>query len=463
MGKTDENKREQRYKLLTTGNLYPLLIRMAIPSMIGMIVSTVYNMTDTYWVAKLDDAALTASVGVVFTFVSVIQAIGFWFGYGSGNYISRMLGKKDNEKAEKMAAVGVCLAIITGIIFLLIGLILIRPLSVLLGAGNDEVLLDATIKYLRITVFSVPFMLVSNVLYNQLRLSGGAGSSMIGLLLGMGVNMILDPLFILSFNMGIEGAAYASLIGQVIGVAVLFYGTYKPGNVKVDLRKAKPDLFHIKEILAGGAPNFCRQGISSISSVVLNNVAGGFSVNALAAITIATRVLYIAYALVIGFGQGFQPVCAMNYGAKNYDRIKKAFKLTLITVTGFLVISTFVLILLKTSLIGAFTNEDEVALLAENMLEKWCVILPFMGYYILIGMLLQNIGRFALATSVTTLENGFCLIPVLLICSIVMGEDGLLWFKPIASGISLIISIFIGTYAWRKYLGGEKNAVCNTI
>ena len=246
-------------------------------------------------------------------------------------------------------------------------------------------------------------------------------------------------------------------------MAVLFYGTYKPGNVKVDLRKAKPDLFHIKEILAGGAPNFCRQGISSISSVVLNNVAGGFSVNALAAITITTRVLYIAYALVIGFGQGFQPVCAMNYGAKNYDRIKKAFKLTLITVTVFLVISTLVLILMKTSLIGAFTNEDEVALLAGNMLEKWCVILPFMGYYILIGMLLQNIGRFALATSVTTLENGFCLIPVLLICGLVMGEDGLLWFKPIASGISLIISIFIGTYAWRKYLGGEKNAVCNTI
>ena len=248
MGKMDENKREQRYKLLTTGNLYPLLIKMAIPSMVGMIVSTVYNMTDTYWVGKLDDTALTASVGVVFTFVSVIQAIGFWFGYGSGNYISRMLGKKDNKKAEKMAAVGVGLAIIAGIIFLLIGLILIKPLSALLGAGNDEVLLDATIKYLRITIFSVPFMLVSNVLYNQLRLSGGAGSSMIGLLLGMGVNMILDPLFILSFNMGIEGAAYASLIGQVIGAAVLFYGTYKPGNVKVDLRKAKPNLFHIKEI-----------------------------------------------------------------------------------------------------------------------------------------------------------------------------------------------------------------------
>ena len=134
MGKMDENKREQRYKLLTTGNLYPLLIRMAIPSMIGMIVSTVYNMTDTYWVGKLDDTALTASVGVVFTFVSVIQAIGFWFGYGSGNYISRMLGRKDNEKAEKMAAIGVGVAIITGIIIMIIGVFLIKPLSVVLGA-----------------------------------------------------------------------------------------------------------------------------------------------------------------------------------------------------------------------------------------------------------------------------------------------------------------------------------------
>lgn len=450
--KDDERKREERFLQITTGKLYPLLVKMAIPSMVGMLVATVYNMTDTFWVGKLKDATLTASVGVVFTFVSVIQAIGFWFGYGSGNYISRMLGKKESEKAEEMAATGVLLGILVGILIAVAGLFTLRPMARFMGAGSSDGLMEATIRYLRITVCSVPFMLTSNVLYNELRLAGAGGSSMKGLLVGMLINMILDPFLILTAGLGIEGAACASLCGQVIGVWVLYSGTKRGGNVRIDFKKAKMDLVHMREILAGGAPNFCRQGITSISSVLLNHVAGNFGVSAIAAVTIATRVLYIAYALVIGFGQGFQPICAMNYGAGKLDRIKRAFLMTLLTVTGFLLLSAAGLYCFREQLIGAFTTEEEVMRLAITMLEKWCLILPFMGYYILIGMLLQNIGRFGLATSVTTLENGFCFMPALLICCNVWGRDGLIWCKPVASLVSLLISLGIGTYAWRKYL-----------
>ena len=214
---SDEEKREERYLRMTTGKIYPLLVRMAIPSMVGMIVSTVYNMTDTFWVGKLNDAALTASVGVVFTFVSIIQAIGFWFGYGAGNYASRMIGKKDVEEAEEMGATGVALAILSGIVLMILGLAMLRPLAGLMGAGSDEAMMEATVAYLRITVCSVPFMMVSNVIYNELRLTGSAGSSMVGLLVGMAVNMVMDPILILVLGLGIEGAAFASLMGQVIG------------------------------------------------------------------------------------------------------------------------------------------------------------------------------------------------------------------------------------------------------
>ncbi len=447
----DEEKREERIRKLTGEPVYPLLVKMAVPSMVGMIVSTVYSMTDTFFVGKLGRVDLTASVGIVFSFVSVIQAIGFWFGYGSGNHISICLGKKDIASAEKMAATGVMLAILTGILIMAAGLPLTGQLAHLLGAG-DGVLFEATVRYLRITILTVPFMLISNVLYNQLRLAGSGKDSMTGLLVGMVLNMVLDPVFILVFNMDVAGAALASMAGQISGVIVLYVCTRKNGNIGIDLRKAAMDAEHIKEILAGGAPNFCRQGISSISSVLINHAAAVFGSYAIAALTIALRVSYIAYALVIGFGQGFQPVCAINYGAGKYDRIKKAFKLTLLTVTVFLIISVAVLWLMADTLAGGFSQEAEVISLAARFIRAQCVILPFMGYYVLCGMFLQNIGRFAEATLVTISENGLFLIPSVLILPRILGMDGLVWCRSVASLAALLLSLVIGMRAWRRYL-----------
>ena len=447
----EEEKREEKIRKLTNEPLYPLLVKMAIPSMVGMIVSTVYSMTDTFFVGKLDRVDLTASVGIVFSFVSVIQAIGFWFGYGSGNYISRCLGRKDIESAEKMAATGLAMAIITGLIILAAGLPFVRELAVLLGASGGE-LHTATVRYLRITILTVPFMLVSNVLYNQLRLAGSGNDSMLGLLVGMVLNMALDPVFILVFKMDVAGAALASMIGQISGVIVLFRATRRNGNIRADIKKARLNMSSIKEILTGGAPNFCRQGISSISSVILNNAAAVFGSYAIAALTIALRILYIAYALVIGFGQGFQPICAINYGAGKYDRIKKAFKLALLTVSIFLIISVAFLASKSAVLVGGFTGEVDVSALAVRMIRAQCLILPFMGYYVLCGMFLQNIGRFGEATLVTISENGLFLIPSVLILTHIYALDGLVYCRPLASLLALCLSLVVGMRAWGRYL-----------
>jgi putative MATE family efflux protein len=424
---------------------------MAIPSMIGMIVSTVYSMTDTYFVGKLDNVDLTASVGIVFSFVSVIQAIGFWFGYGSGNYISRCLGRKDTKSAEKMAATGVLMAVIVGFIVMISGLLLLKPLTVLLGAGSGD-LFDATLRYLRITVITVPFMLLSNVLYNQLRLAGSAKDCMSGLLVGMILNMLLDPVFILMLKMDVAGAAIASMIGQIAGVIVLIRITRKNGNIGIDLKKADMTASNIREILTGGAPNFCRQGISSISSVLLNNAAAVFGNYAIAALTIALRISYIAYALVIGFGQGFQPICAINYGAMKYDRIKKAFRYALITVSIFLIISVIILINAGGILCSRFSQDETVVDMAARLIKTQCMILPFMGYYVLCGMFLQNIGRFAEATLVTISENGLFLIPSVLILPNLFGLDGFVYCRPAASLLALCLSLLVGIRAWKKYL-----------
>lgn len=446
------DKREERIVKFTTASLFPLVVKMTIPSMIGMLVATIYNMTDTFFVGKLNNEALTASVGVVFAFVSIIQAIGFWFGYGSGNYISRMLGKKNYDEAERMASVGVAIAMAVGAVLAVACFVALNPLISVLGGDTSPELLSATKQYLTVTVVTIPFMLFSNVIYNQLRLAGAGKSSMLGLLVGMIINMILDPVFILKMGMGVRGAAYASLIGQIMGCVMLFSETFRQGNVKIYLRKAKPTFFYIKEILSGGAPNFCRQGITSISSALLNNLAGIYGVHVIAAVTVAQRVVYIAHALVIGFGQGFQPVCAINYGAGKKDRVKKAFKMTWLTITGFLLIATPILMLNAEALTSAFAKQPEVVEIATRMVKAQCYVLPVMGYYILSGMMLQNIGRFGLATSVTIAENGTVFIPVILISTYLWGMEGVIYCKPISSVIALLYSIFIGTYAWKKYL-----------
>ena len=386
--------------------------------------------------------------------MSVIQAIGFWFGYGSGNHISGSIGRKDTSSAERMAATGVLLAVITGLLIMLCALPLLEELSVLLGAGTGE-LREATVRYLRITVFTVPFMLVSNVLYNQLRLAGSAKDSMAGLLVGMVINMVLDPVFILLLKMDVSGAALASMTGQIAGCLVLLWSTGRNGNIGIRLSRADMSFQNIKKILWGGAPNFCRQGISSISSVMLNNTAALFGNHAIAALTIAVRISYVAYALVIGFGQGFQPICLVNYGAGKYDRIKKAFFYALITVSVFLVISVGFIYVKSDYLVSKFNSDADVSDLAVRMIHAQCRVMPFMGFYILCGMFLQNIRQFGKATLVTIAENGTFLIPLMLIMPRVMGLEGLILCRPAASIAALILSLFIGIRSWKEYLGKE--------
>ncbi len=450
-----KEQQEEKYRRITQAKIYPLLWRMAIPSMIGMMVSSVYSMTDTFFVGLLGRTELTASVGIVFSFISMIQAIGFWFGYGSGNYASRQIGKKNIGEAEKMASIGFTLAIAAGLVIFILGMIFLRPLAALLGAGISEELMKATLSYLRITLISVPFLLAANVLYNVLRLQGSARDSMIGMLAGMLLNIILDPVFILGLHMGVAGAALASLIGQICGFLLLLQRTGRGGNVSVYFGRYKPDLVHVKEIIAGGAPNFCRQGITSISGVLLNQAAGNFGESGVAGVTVALRIIAMGYALVIGFGQGFQPICLVNYGAGKYGRIKEAFRDALITATVFLIIAAMIILFKAEGLVTVFTEDEAAGRIAADILKAQCAVLPFMGYYILIGMFLQNIGQFTRATLVTVAENGIFLIPAVFIMPALLGYKGFVWCKPAASIGALAFSLFIGTRIWKTHMKSD--------
>lgn len=309
-----KTKQEEKYKYLTQANIEPLIVKMAIPTIISMLTTSFYNMVDTFFVSKINTQS-TAAVGIVFSMMAIIQAIGFFFGHGSGNYISIKLGAKDTLEASKMAATGFLSAMIVGFIILIFGIIFINPLAHILGSTNT--ILPYSKMYMKYILIGAPYMTASIVLNNQLRLQGNALFAMIGLISGAIINIILDPIFIFYFDMGIKGAAIGTIISQFISFCVLLIGSNVWGTLPIRLKDFSPSLEKYKAIIVGGLPSLCRQSISSFSTAFLNTSASFFGDAAIAAMSIVNRVSMFANSAIIGFGQGFQPVCGFNYGAKN--------------------------------------------------------------------------------------------------------------------------------------------------
>jgi len=368
-----KDKKEQRRQYILTAPLMPLLVKMAVPTVIGMLVMILYNLTDTFFIAMLGNKSMTAAIGIAFSFISVIQAIGFWLGYGSGNAMSRSLGEGKYNEAESFASMAAVTAVFIGVILAVISSIFLSPLSLFIGGAASDNLYIFTKEYLKVIVISIPFMLFSLVIYNQLRLCGNVGDGMKGLLSGMIVNIVLDPVFMFGLKMGFIGAAYATLTGQIIGSLVLFRLIRKNGNIPISFKKVKFTKDNIYHILIGGLPNFARQGITSLSMVLLNIAASGFGEDVVAAITVSSKISVIAYMIVIGWGQGFQPVCAMNYGAKQYDRVKKAFKYTVKAGTYFLIISSICLYIFAKFPVMALSRNTEVIEISVIILRAQCL------------------------------------------------------------------------------------------
>ena len=452
------DEQEVRFHKITTEPVIGLLFRMAGPTIIGMLVNAVYNMTDTFWIGKLNRVSLTASVGIVFSFVSMVQAIGFWFGYGSGNYMSRQLGQRNTDQAEEMATAGLTLALVIGTLIMCLGLAGLAPLARLLGADTSEEMMDVCQKYLGIILISVPFSLGATTLYNQLRLQGNAKDGMIGLMVGMGINMVLDPILILSFHMGIEGAGLATLLGQVIGFGILLYLTGRHGNVRIKRKYCKHTVAYVHHILAGGAPNFARQGITAIAGVLLNQVAAGYGENAVAAFAITNRIVTMGFALVIGFGQAFQPICAYNYGAGLYDRVKRGFRFCVGFATVLLSVTAIGLFIFAGPLLNQFTNNRDVIQAGRYILWAQMVAFPLLGYYTMVGMLLQNMGRFLQATLVTIAEKGLLFIPAILLLPCIFGWNGVVWAQPTASVLAAVFSFYFGRKAVKELTYADGSA-----
>lgn len=441
--------KEMKRKAILNDALLPLLIKTSIPTIIGMLVMVIYNLTDTFFVGILNNKSMTAAIGIVFSFMSFIQALGFWFGYGSGNIMSKKIGEQNEDEAKNLASIGIFFAISTGLIIAFLALIFIIPLSKFLGGNASDDLLKFTVKYLQIIILSIPFGLYSLTVYNQLRLCGNVKEGMTGLLFGMVTNMILDPVMMFTLKLGFIGAGYATLTGQIVGSFVLTYFSFKSGNISFNLSFNKERIYHI---LAGGMPNFLRQSITSIALILLNITAAKYGDSLLAALTVSSRISAIAYMIMIGWSQGFQPICAMNYGAKKYTRVKDAFKLTSIIGSIFLIFSAIFLYIFSNELVRTMTADSEVVSISVLILHMQCITLPFVGFFAVSSMLLQNTGKYLMASILSVSRQGIFFIPLLYILSGLFSQYGIYLLQPIADILSFALAVFMVKSVWKSFI-----------
>ena len=438
----------EEYVQMTTAPIPGLVTRLAVPTIISMLVTAFYNMADTFFVGRIGTSA-SAAVGVVFSLMAIIQACGFFFGHGSGNYISRALGANDGEDAERMAATGFFSALLAGALLAAVGILLIRPLARVLG--STETILPYAVDYMRVILIGAPWMMSSLVLNNQLRFQGSAFYSMIGIASGAVINIALDPLLIFTFDMGIAGAALATIISQFVSFCLLLAGTLRGGNLRIRLKNFTPNGHYLKSIVNGGMPSLCRQGLNSVGTICLNLSAGIYGDAAIAAMSIVSRIVMFANSCVIGFGQGFQPVCGFCYGAKKYERVKQAFWFCVKSATIFLCCAAVLAFAFAPQLVAVFRKGDaDVAAIGTVALRAQCLTFPLSAWIVLCNMMMQTIGKSVRASFLAMARQGLFFVPAVLILPRVLGLFGLQISQAVADVITFCASIPLQLSVFRE-------------
>lgn len=429
---------KNKFDKMSNAPVKKLISSLAIPTIITMLVSALYNMADSYFVGKIDTVSV-ASIGIVFSAMTLLQAIGFFLGNGSGVLISTYLGEKKKEQAQLYANTAFFTAFIAGVILAVVGLIFSNQIAFLLGATQST--LKSASHYLKYILLGSPFILCSFVLNNQLRYQGSAIYSMAGILVGSLLNIAIDPLFIFTFKMGVKGAAIATVLSQFIGFGILLFATRKGENIRITLKSLKPSIKVLLDISKNGMPSLARQGIQTAATISLNFACAKFGDAAVAGMSVFNRVAFLGMAVVIGFGQGFQPVCSFNNGAKNYKRVYNGYKFTAVITTCIITVFSIAAFFFAEQLISVFRNDNEVIKIGAMALKAQCLAMPIVGYCTASNMLMQSLKKSSKATVLALARQGIFYIPLMLTLPLWLGLTGIALVQPIADILSFVLTI----------------------
>ena len=436
-----------KYTFLTQAPVHRVIGAMAIPTIISMLLTSMYNLVDTFFVGKINTQS-TAAVGIVFSVMFFIQAFSFFFGNGSGNYISRQLGAQNTKDAEVMASTGLFYTLVFSLIVMLLGWIFLEPISILLG--STPTILPYTRQYLGISLLGTPFIMGTFCINNQMRFQGFTKYSVYGAISGSIINCLLDPVFIFGFSMGVSGAAVASVIGQICGFVIMLIMSQKEGVIHYTHRRISFEGRFVKEIIAGGTPSISRQGLASVSTIALNSVAGNYGDAAIAAMSIVTRISMFIFSVIVGLGQGFQPMCGFCYGAKLYDRVKEGFWFGTKIGTFFLLFWSVVLIIFSGEVVSLFRDDPEVIAIGIPALRYQMIIFPACSFMMMANMMMQTCRKTIRANILAASRQGLFFIPLIFVLPYFYGLFGVEICQAVSDIISLIVTIPIVWSAFKE-------------
>lgn len=444
---------EDKYTEMTTQPVRLLVCRMAVPTIIAMVTTALYNVVDAAFVGRLSTEG-TAGIGISFAYMTFIQALGFFFGHGSGNYISRALGAKKVASASRVASVGFFTPLIIGALAAALCLPNLSALSRLLGAPEGVV--PYSNDYLRYIVLATPFMMSALTLNNQLRLQGNARLGMVGIVSGAILNIVLDPVLIFGCGMGVSGASLATAISQFFSWCLLLAGTFRPESVHIGFRTFRPSWSVYYEIIRGGLPSLFRQVFNCAAAVSLNYCAAlyaapGQEASAVAAFAVVTRIMMFAFSVVLGFCQGFQPVCGYNFGARLYGRVRESWLFAASVGTAFLLVISTLGYIFAPQVVALFRAEDPVLVgIGAETLRWQCLAFPLVAFFTSTGMLFQNIRMTFPATLLSITRNGLFFLPAILLLPMWLGLQGVQMAQAVADALSFLLAVPYAVWISRK-------------
>lgn len=451
--------KQTQYEKMTQTPVPQLILTLSAPTILSMLATTIYNLADTAFVGTLGNSA-SGAIGVVFGFMSILQAIGFLFGQGGGNLMSRRLGEKNLRLASQTASTAFFGSLVFGAVLALFCFLRLDSLIRLLG--STETIAPFAKTYIYYILAAAPLVVSSFTLNNLLRYEGKAALGMIGLLTGGVLNIGGDALFIFVFRMGIAGAGLATAISQTISFCILL-AMFLSGKTQTGL-----SVFNISfanhlfsDILTTGVPALLRQGLHAVCTILTNMQAAKYASDAgVAAMSIVGRIGFFMFAVALGIGQGFQPVCAFNFGAGKYDRVRRAFGFAVFLSEVLLAALTVPVLLLSGNLVKLFRDDINVIALGTRALRIFSVTQLFLPPTMMTEMLMQGSGKKGQASFLSSLRGGLLLIPALVLLPLYRGMNGVEEAQPLAFVLSLLPAVLMAKHYFKE-LGEKQNG--NTI
>lgn len=435
------NIKEEKKQMMLNENILTLLPKMAVPTIMAQLITTIYNLVDTFFVSTLGTNA-TAAVGVNSSLERMITLVGSLIGAGACSYIARLLGAKKDEEANQVLSSSFFSGLGLGILFLVVGKLIIGDLVYWLGATDECA--TYSMQYANYVLYAAPFMIGSFILNMCLRSEGSATYSMIGISFGGILNCFLDPLFIYKFGMGVAGASMATAISKFISFVILCVPYIRKSSiVELSIRKIKFIAEDVKEVISIGSSSFFRSLLTVAASIAINRVAGTYSTATLAALSVSNRVMEFPFAFILGFGQGYQPVVGFNWGAKSWKRVKDSYKYGCAMAVAGSIIMGIVIFVFAAPIIHIFNTEADVEVLRLGML---CIRLQCFGLIIhalssQVNMFYAGIGNAKLSIITNFARQGYCFYPVLFIAPLLFGVEGVASTQAIADLLSAIVII----------------------